>query len=80
MISYLNKVVGEHGVGRIDLVENRFDGLKSPSFYETPGGTVLHKAQGNECQGPQFVIEFPDSKCRLLCETTGRHVKTSKAD
>jgi argininosuccinate synthase len=37
----LNKIGGEHGVGRIDLVENRFVGMKSRGCYETPGGTLI---------------------------------------
>ncbi len=41
---FLNKVAGRHGVGRIDMVENRFVGIKSRGVYETPGGTVLHFA------------------------------------
>ncbi|HSW31802.1 MAG TPA: argininosuccinate synthase [Longimicrobiales bacterium] len=41
---YLNDVGGLHGVGRIDMVENRFVGIKSRGVYETPGGTVLHTA------------------------------------
>jgi argininosuccinate synthase len=41
---YLNRVGGEHGVGRVDMVENRFVGIKSRGVYETPGGTVLHHA------------------------------------
>ena len=41
VFNYLNKVAGENGVGRIDLVENRFVGLKSRGCYETPAGTVL---------------------------------------
>jgi argininosuccinate synthase len=41
---YLNDVGGLHGVGRIDMVENRFVGIKSRGVYETPGGTVLHAA------------------------------------
>ncbi len=40
----LNKVAGEHGVGRIDIVENRFVGMKSRGIYETPGGTILLEA------------------------------------
>jgi argininosuccinate synthase len=40
----LNKIAGEHGVGRADIVENRFVGMKSRGVYETPGGTVLFKA------------------------------------
>ncbi len=38
----LNKIGGRHGVGRVDLVENRFVGMKSRGVYETPGGSILH--------------------------------------
>jgi len=41
---YLNDLGGVHGVGRVDMVENRFVGIKSRGVYETPGGTVLHAA------------------------------------
>ena len=41
---YLNQLGGTHGVGRVDMVENRFVGIKSRGVYETPGGTVLHHA------------------------------------
>lgn len=44
LLSKLNKIAGENGVGRIDLVENRYVGIKSRGVYETPGGTVLHVA------------------------------------
>lgn len=37
----LNKIAGKHGIGRVDLVENRFVGMKSRGVYETPGGTIL---------------------------------------
>jgi len=40
----LNKIGGRHGVGRVDMVENRFVGMKSRGVYETPGGTILHFA------------------------------------
>ena len=40
----LNKLGGRHGVGRVDLVENRFVGMKSRGVYETPGGAILHFA------------------------------------
>jgi len=45
MLTRLNQIAGEHGVGRVDLVENRFVGMKSRGVYETPGGTVLHAAR-----------------------------------
>ncbi len=44
LLRRLNRVAGAHGVGRVDMVENRFVGLKSRGVYETPGGTVLHAA------------------------------------
>ncbi|MFO0586008.1 MAG: argininosuccinate synthase [Polyangiaceae bacterium] len=44
LLTHLNTVAGEHGVGRVDLVEDRYVGMKSRGVYETPGGTVLHKA------------------------------------
>ena len=40
----LNRIAGRNGVGRVDLVENRYVGMKSRGVYETPGGTVLHAA------------------------------------
>jgi argininosuccinate synthase len=40
----LNRLGGKHGVGRVDMVENRFVGMKSRGVYETPGGTILHFA------------------------------------
>jgi argininosuccinate synthase len=44
ILAYLNKVGGKHGIGRLDLVENRYVGMKSRGCYETPGGTILLKA------------------------------------
>ena len=44
ILSKLNELGGKHGVGRIDLVENRFIGMKSRGIYETPGGTILYHA------------------------------------
>ena len=41
LLAHLNKVAGAHGIGRLDLVENRYVGMKSRGVYETPGGTVL---------------------------------------
>ena len=40
----LNELGGKHGIGRVDMVENRFVGMKSRGVYETPGGTILHIA------------------------------------
>jgi argininosuccinate synthase len=44
LLSALNRMGGEHGVGRVDLVENRFVGMKSRGVYETPGVTILQAA------------------------------------
>ena len=44
MLAELNKIGGKHGIGRLDLVENRYVGMKSRGCYETPGGTILLKA------------------------------------
>jgi argininosuccinate synthase len=44
LIEKLNEMGGKHGVGRVDLVENRLVGIKSRGVYETPGGTILYKA------------------------------------
>jgi argininosuccinate synthase len=41
LLEKLNQIGGEHGIGRIDLVENRFVGMKSRGCYETPGGTLI---------------------------------------
>ncbi len=44
VLTELNRVGGKHGIGRIDIVENRFVGMKSRGCYETPGGTIMLKA------------------------------------
>jgi argininosuccinate synthase len=44
LVEELNQLGGEHGIGRIDLVENRFVGMKSRGCYETPGGTLIYVA------------------------------------
>lgn len=44
LLKKLNTVAGQHGIGRVDLVENRFVGMKSRGVYETPGGTILQTA------------------------------------
>ncbi len=45
LLARLNVLAGAHGIGRADLVENRFVGIKSRGVYETPGGTLLHAAR-----------------------------------
>jgi len=44
LLAHLNGIGGIHGIGRVDLVENRYVGMKSHGVYETPGGTILHVA------------------------------------
>ena len=44
ILGKLNSIAGDHGIGRLDLIENRFTGMKSRGCYETPGGTILLKA------------------------------------
>ena len=44
LLQHLNKIGGKHGIGRVDLVENRFIGMKSRGVYETPGGTIMRTA------------------------------------
>jgi argininosuccinate synthase len=44
LLERVNRLGGEHGIGRVDLVENRYVGMKSRGVYETPGGAILHAA------------------------------------
>ena len=44
LLAQLNLLAGTNGIGRVDMVENRYVGMKSRGVYETPGGTILHKA------------------------------------
>ena len=44
LLTHLNTIGGEHGIGRVDLLENRSVGMKSRGVYETPGGTILREA------------------------------------
>lgn len=44
LLDHLNRLGGANGIGRVDLVENRYVGMKSRGVYETPGGTILHRA------------------------------------
>jgi argininosuccinate synthase len=44
LLTELNRLGGKHGIGRLDLVENRYVGMKSRGCYETPGGTILLRA------------------------------------
>jgi argininosuccinate synthase len=44
LLARLNEIGARHGIGRVDVVENRYVGMKSRGVYETPGGTILHAA------------------------------------
>jgi argininosuccinate synthase len=44
LLAHLNELGGKHGIGRVDIMENRFVGMKSRGVYETPGGTILEEA------------------------------------
>lgn len=44
LLETLNSIAGDNGIGRVDIVENRYVGMKSRGVYETPGGTILHSA------------------------------------
>lgn len=44
LLQHLNRIGGKHGIGRVDMVENRFVGMKSRGVYETPGGTIMRIA------------------------------------
>ena len=56
LLEDLNKKAGKHGIGRMDIVENRFVGMKSRGVYETPGGTILYIAhRGLE----QIILDGP---------------------
>ena len=48
----LNESGAKHGIGRVDLVENRYVGMKSRGVYETPGGTILHAAHRGWSRSP----------------------------
>ena len=45
VLTELNRLGGKHGIGRLDLVENRYVGMKSRGCYETPGGTIMLQAR-----------------------------------
>ena len=49
LFQYLNEMGAQHGIGRLDMVENRFVGIKSRGVYETPGGTILYAAHADLC-------------------------------
>ncbi len=62
LLEELNRLGGKHGIGRVDLVENRLVGMKSRGVYETPGGTILYKAH-QALEGiclDKYTVQFKD--------------------
>ena len=70
VLRILNKLGGKHGIGRVDLVENRFVGMKSRGVYETPGGTILMQAhrQVESLTMDREVMHLRDSLIPKYCE------------
>lgn len=60
---YLNKIGGAHGVGRVDVVENRFVGIKSRGVYESPGAEILRQAHIG-VEGERCLPDDDDDGCR----------------
>jgi len=54
LLAQLNRLGGMHGIGRVDMVENRYVGMKSRGVYETPGGTILHAAHRAVSRSPSI--------------------------
>lgn len=67
LVEQLNQIGGLHGVGRIDMVENRLVGMKSRGVYETPGGTILYTAH-RELEGIVLDRETLRAKDRIALE------------
>ena len=68
LLAKLNELGGQHGIGRLDLVENRYVGMKSRGVYETPGGTVLHEALDDLCR-----LVLPHDLLRTRLELAPRY-------
>ncbi|MBW2513861.1 MAG: argininosuccinate synthase [Deltaproteobacteria bacterium] len=63
LFTRLNKIAGQHGIGRVDIVENRLVGMKSRGIYETPAGTVIyraHQALESVCLD-KYTMQYKDS-------------------
>jgi argininosuccinate synthase len=71
LLETLNELGGKHGIGRVDLVENRFVGMKSRGVYETPGVTILHAAHRaiESITLDREVMHLRDSLCVKFAET-----------
>ncbi len=72
LLEYLNELGGQNGIGRLDIVENRYVGMKSRGVYETPGGTILHIAHKamESITMDREVMHFRDSLIPRYSELT----------
>jgi argininosuccinate synthase len=70
LLAHLNEVGGQNGIGRVDMVENRYVGMKSRGIYETPGGTILHIAHRaiESITMDREVMHFRDSLIPKIAE------------
>ena len=70
LLSKLNELGGQNGIGRVDMVENRYVGMKSRGVYETPGGTILHIAHRaiESITMDREVMHFSDSLIPKISE------------
>jgi argininosuccinate synthase len=70
LLSRLNELGGQNGIGRVDMVENRYVGMKSRGIYETPGGTILHIAHraAESMTMDREVMHFRDSLIPKISE------------
>jgi argininosuccinate synthase len=70
LLSRLNEIGGQNGVGRVDMVENRYVGMKARGVYETPGGTILHIAHRaiESITMDREVMHFRDSLIPKIAE------------
>jgi argininosuccinate synthase len=70
LLSKLNEIGGQNGVGRVDMVENRYVGMKARGVYETPGGTILHIAHRavESITMDREVMHFRDSLIPKIAE------------
>jgi len=70
LLTRLNELGGQNGIGRVDMVENRYVGMKSRGVYETPGGTILHIAHRaiESITMDREVLHFQDSLVPKLAE------------
>lgn len=80
IIRELNRLGAKHGIGIIDIVENRVVGMKSRGVYETPGGTILYEAHQQleelvlDRDTTTFKMDVGNKLHRLFTKESGRHL------